>query len=124
MSLASKKVNLKCIQKNDAFTVSNITNGNGALTYPIGLITTDEAVLAGGSSINSNYYLYSGSSYWTFSPNYFNGSSVSMCVVSDSGDAGSSCTVNSHFGSVRPVLNLSPDVLNNGDGSMNDPYHL
>lgn len=63
------KSNLKCPQQNDAFTVSDTTNGNGALTYPIGLITTDEVVLAGGwSSSNSGYYLYSGSWYWASSP--------------------------------------------------------
>ena len=41
---------LICPQKNDAFTVSDITNGNGALTYPVGLLSTDEILLAGGGT--------------------------------------------------------------------------
>src|SRR5574344_28320 len=60
---------LKCSQQNDRFTVDDTTIGNGSLAYPIGLLTTDEAVLAGGwwSSSNSNY-LYTGNWYWTASP--------------------------------------------------------
>ena len=34
----------KCPQKNDAFTVNDTSKGNGALTYPVGLITADEPV--------------------------------------------------------------------------------
>ena len=34
------KMILTCPQKNDAFTVSDTTNGNGALTYPVGLLST------------------------------------------------------------------------------------
>ena len=115
------KTSLKCPQKNDAFTVNNTTYGNGAFTYPIGLITTDEVVLAGGSFNNSGYYLYSGTSYWTSSPNYFDGSAAYMRKV-----GGSNAIDYSHtdiYIGVRPVLNLSPEVLQNGDGSMNDPYH-
>ena len=37
---------LVCANTNDKFTVSS-TNGNGKLTYPVGLITLDEVVLAG-----------------------------------------------------------------------------
>ena len=109
------KVNLKCPQQNDAFTVSDTTYGNGALIYPIGLITADEAVLAGASRSNSNYYLYSGFDYWTFSPAYYsNGGAYVSCVTSGP-------SVYNTI-SVRPVLNLSADILNNGDGSKENPY--
>ena len=78
----ASKSNLKCPQQNDAFTVSDTTNGNGALTYPIGLITTDEAVLAGGwSSSNRGYYLYSGSWYWASSPFGFDGNGAALACV-------------------------------------------
>ena len=81
-NLHVSKPNLKCPQQNDAFTVSDTTNGNGALTYPIGLITTDEAVLAGGwSSSNSGYYLYSGSWYWASSPFGFDGNGAALACV-------------------------------------------
>ena len=117
------KSNLKCPQQNDAFTVSDTTNGNGALTYPIGLITTDEAILAGGSSSNNGYYLYLGSWYWVFSPANFNRWYANMRGVSDGiiTDAWGNPNLT---GGVRPVLNLKPEVLNNGDGTMNNPYKL
>ena len=53
---------LSC-SKNDSFTVSD-ENGNGDLTYPVGLLTADEIVLAGGlyGSKNTDYYLNVGSS--------------------------------------------------------------
>ena len=123
--------NLKCPQQNDAFTVSDTTNGNGALTYGVGLVTIDEVYLAGGwSSKNVNYYLYSGSEYWTMSPDrfydrfagerivYYNGSTTSREPVAG-GVHGN--VINSR--GARPVLNLSSDVLKNGNGTASDPYH-
>ena len=119
----ASKSNLKCPQQNDAFTVSDTTNGNGALTYPIGLITTDEAVLAGGSSSNSGYYLYSGSWYWASSPNYFSGlNAVVMCVYS-TGDAYSYGGAG-NCGGVRPVFNLKAEILMQGSGTATDPYRI
>ena len=119
------KSNLKCPQQNDAFTVSDTTNGNGALTYPIGLITTDEAVLAGGSSKNSSYYLYSGNEYWTSSPGNFYGyrSRAYVKYVYSSGTAYYNDNVND-LGGVRPVINLKADILLQGSGTAEDPYHL
>ena len=38
----NSSMKLMCPQKNDAFTVSDTTNGNGALTYPVGLLSIDE----------------------------------------------------------------------------------
>ena len=72
---------LKCTNRNDKFTVDN-TIGNGALTYPIGLITTDEVVLSGGYArdkqtgsyiTNNSYFLYPKNGeywYWTMTPNH------------------------------------------------------
>ena len=120
----ASKSNLKCPQQNDAFTVSDTTNGNGALTYPIGLITTDEVVLAGGWYFGNNgYYLYSGTWYWASSSSGFDGSRASVRDVRLDGE---SYTDNAALlgGGVRPVLNLSPEVLQNGDGTMENPYHL
>ena len=114
---------LKCPQQNDAFTVSDTTNGNGALTYPIGLITTDEAILAGGGYRNSGYYLYSGSWYWASSPEDFGGNYAHVYGVNSIGNAEMSSDANYPNGGVRPVLNLSTDILQNGDGTMNNPYH-
>ena len=120
----ASKSNLKCPQKNDAFTVSDTTNGNGALTYPIGLITTDEAVLAGGwSSSNSGYYLYSGSWYWASSPHRFSGDDARVKRVYSSGNAYDSRSVSGSSG-VRPVFNLKAEILLQGSGTATDPYRI
>ncbi len=68
----NKKARYRCSNKNDAFTVSE-ENGNGALTYPVALLTSDEVTLAGfsgGTSI-SNIYLYTNQLWWSLSPYYF-----------------------------------------------------
>ena len=118
----NSKMMLTCPQKNDAFTVNDTTKGNGALTYGIGLLTTDEVALAGGwSSDNLNYYLYSGQDYCLASPDSFDvaGGFANGRYVDSDGSLG---TIGNPFGA-RPVLNLSSDVLKNGNGTASDPYH-
>ena len=119
----NNKMMLTCPQKNDAFTVNDTNKGNGALTYGVGLITTDEAVLAGGwNSDNSNYYLYSGQYYQTMSPSEFDGHVAYMRLVASGGGVYAVSKVSSANGA-RPVLNLSTEILKNGNGTASDPYH-
>ena len=116
---------LVCPQQNDAFTVSDTTNGNGALTYPIGLLSTDELVLAGGwNASNSGYYLYSEQYWWASSPYIFDGYDARVRGVSSGGAAYGSDSVDDSDGGVRPVLNLKAEVLAQGSGTAEDPYHL
>ena len=120
----NNKMMLTCPQQNDAFTVSDTTNGNGALTYPVGLLSTDEIALAGGwSTSNSGYYLYSGQDWWASSPYGFDGYFARVRSVDSIGNADSNGYVNYARG-VRPVFNLKAEVLKNGDGTMNNPYRL
>ena len=119
-SFKTETSRLKCPQKNDTFTVNDATNGNSALTYPIGLITYDEAVLAGASSSNSKHYLYSGQNYWTMTPEDFDSHAGSKNYHLGNGYNNE---VYSLYG-VRPVLNISQEILNKGDGSMNNPYRI
>ena len=115
---------LTCPQKNDAFTVSDTTNGNGALTYPVGLLSTDEILLAGGwSASNSGYYLYSGQYWWASSPDIFGGGSAFVRFVYSDGYAGNADGV-SNDGGVRPVFNLKAEVLAQGSGTATDPYRI
>ena len=117
------KMMLTCFQKNDAFTVSDITKGNGALTYPVGLLSTDEVVLAGGWNVsNSGYYLYSGQAWWTFSP-YDSRDGADVRSVYSGGYAHDYDSVSSDFG-VRPVLNLKVEAIKYGDGTASNPYRL
>ncbi len=121
----NKKMMLTCLQQNDAFTVSDTTNGNGALTHPIGLITTDEVVLAGGwSASNNGYYLYSGSWYWASSSYNLDSFNARVMSVYSSGDAHNADDVSTSNGGVRPVINLKAEILAQGSGTATDPYHL
>ena len=126
----NNKMMLTCPQQNDAFTVSDTINGNGALTYPIGLLSMDEIVLAGGwstssgwSTSNSGYYLYSGQVWWASSPFSFDGNNAFVRGVLSNGNANLDCYVNSASG-VRPVFNLKADALAQGSGTASDPYRI
>ena len=113
---------LTCPQKNDAFTVNDTSNGNGALTYPVGLLSTDEIVLAGGwDGSNNSYYLYSGQYWWASSPH--GGNDTLVRGVNSNSKADHDIFVGYAEG-VRPVLNLKAEVLKYGDGTINNPYKL
>ena len=120
----NSSMRLMCPQKNDAFTVSDTTNGNGALTYPVGLLSTDEIVLAGGwDAANSGYYLYSGQYWWASSPFVFYSYRADVRYVYSNGYADSYNFVNDGNG-VRPVFNLKAEVLAQGSGTAEDPYRI
>ena len=118
---------LKCAQDNDKFTV-NTSNGNGALTYPVGLITADEMVYAGGkyysssSDANGSFYLYTGKSYWALSPFDFLYPFADEFGLSSGGHLHSS-TVNTPRG-VRPSVSLQPGIgmTGGGSGTAADPF--
>ena len=114
---------LQCKQKNDRFTVNDEKVGNGALTYPVSLITVDEIYLAGGSGMfpNNGYYLYNGDYYWALSPIGFNDGLAGVRRVRD-GNA-DNIRVDYSYG-VRPVLNLKAGSLTKGSGTALDPYRV
>ena len=119
---STSKARLTCPQQNDAFTVDDTVNGNGALIYPIGLITADEVILAGATSYyGSNMYIYEPHATWTMSPEmFYNG----MAYVYD---INRSRLVRSFVGNplyIRPVINVKPEALEFGDGTMENPYRL
>ena len=114
----------ECPQKNDWFTLKGNTQGNEALNYPIGLLSLDEIVYAGGSySIeNTSYYLYTEDYYWTMSPYEFNGNGSYVGVVSYNG-AITRISVDSPTRGIRPVINLKSDVaIISGNGTSSNPY--
>lgn len=133
----------KCNNNVDLFTTSTSSKGNKLLKYPIGLITADEVMYAGGGSFdaeaNSNYYLHTGAQYWTMTPNGYNtedtnvGLSANIWVVNGNGamyrnpvtevivDGESKGGMNG----VRPVINLNGDlkISNASDnGTKEKPY--
>ena len=107
---------LKCAQDNDKFTV-NASNGNGALTYPVGLITADEMAYAGGvyGSLNSSFYLYTGQYFWALSPSSFNGSFAGGFTLYSSGALYYDIVYTSR--GVRPSVSLQPGIGMTGGGS-------
>ena len=118
---------LTCSQKNDRFTVNDTSKGNGALTYPVGLITADEGSLAGGvfdaAIINTKYYLYTGQFYWTMSPRHAINNIVHVSHISKRGYIGYfpvNHTDDSSY--IKPVLSLKPSVTLTGSGTISDPY--
>lgn len=121
--ISSKKPSLICPRFNDKFTV-NVGNGNGDLTYPIGLITADEIAYAGGvyGQTNTAYYLYTGEWHlWSASPYDFSNSSAYGFYLSSSSNFSLSGVPNSY--GLRPVISLKPGtIVSYGDGSSDNPY--
>ena len=115
---SNKKPILTCPTESDKFTV-NTSNGNGALTYPVGLITADEVVMAGFSS---GSYLFFRSCYNTGSPYSYSGSNGTpyafvyySCGNMDLNNADSNAAVHS-------VISLASTVELSGEGTYTKPY--
>ena len=119
----TKKPTFECTSSSDLYTTSGSTKGNKALTYPIGLITLDEAWYAGGyTSNNSSYYLYTGQNYWTLSPYYFRSSGYANVLFVNSYGYLYSNSVDSAYG-VRPVINLKASItISGGNGTSESPF--
>ena len=120
--LSIYKPQFKCPQANDLFTITTSTKGNKALTYPVGLLTTDEVIYAGAVEARDegvkkvNHYLNNDTVYTTMSVAYGDGLNIyysyNGLVYSPGAASG-----------VRPVINLSSDVeIISGDGTINNPY--
>ncbi len=129
----NKQLN-KTAQKRDLYTGPNATSGgikgsngtnvegNNALPVPVGLITMDEVIYAGGfyGQTNANYWLKTDKTYWTMSPSYFS-STATLFIVNSVGNLVMG-SVNSTGSGARPVINLKANVKITGTGSSDDPY--
>ena len=119
----------KCSEKNDAFTVSDEEKGNGALTYPVGLITADEIVAAGAKYgvKNSDYYLYRPSNwYWSLSP-YSMAKNSNTYIFHVETDGHLTCNYGGYTkGAIAPVINLSAEYVSTmiGDGTIGNEYRV
>ncbi len=98
-----------------------LSQDNGRLPNPIGLITADEAALAGVTRSNpQSSYLNTGQTYWTMSPYFFSDGSAYVFRVNSSGSL--DCWyVNRTYG-VRPAINIRADVSLTGEGTTSDPF--
>ena len=115
---------LTCENKNDRYTVNDTTNGNGLLKNPIGLLTADEAAVAGNVNglSNTKHYLYNGQSYWTMTPgNFLHGS---VYIWHSVNGANISEQIYYFDSQTRPVINLKSNIEFVGDGSLDAPYQI
>ena len=116
---------LTCPDKeHDLYTVDS-SKGNGALINSIGLMTADEAAMAGmvNDYLNTLSYVYTGAWYWTMSPSYFSHSNSTSNVWNVGGAGGFGGNWVASGRGVRPVINLKANVeISGGIGTVNDPF--
>lgn len=105
---------LDCDNVTDQFAVNR---GNALLSYPIGLLTADEVKFAGMNTTNT--YLYSGTTWWTMTPNAFSYSTAIMAAMSSYLKSSDSNVVNG----VRPAIALKAGTkFVSGKGTSSMPY--
>lgn len=125
----AQNITLNCPRgKVDLYSAGSDNDGNGQLTFPIALLTADEATFAGsgrtdgGAQYNANSYLRSGNFFWLLSPNSrgSNGHANEFVLVSD-GNL-DDYRVGNGYG-LRPVISLMHHVqITSGSGTATDPY--
>jgi len=126
---STKQPTLKCPNDNNGgklskFTVDDTKNGNGNLTYKIGLLTADEIAFAGSIAYTYNRSTYlqenTGTTWWwSLSPRVFNGSDANVWNVV-SGDLNINYVY--YVNGLRPVISLISSTNVTGDGTSENPY--
>lgn len=121
----AKNPTFGCSQSVDKLSVSRKN-----LKYPIGIITADEVMFAGGLyNVSTDYYLVDGTVFWSMT-GYDNSVMVGMgdadlWYVQSDGSLMHSNGPGRLFNSVRPVVNLARHVrVKTGDGTIGMPYEV
>lgn len=117
---------LDCPNANDKFTKDS-NNGNGELQYPVGLITADEAVLAGitdGGTYMQTNYLYNGQTVWTMTPKYIYYGAQPMMYAWQTEMYSRGISPYGGQGGYRPVISLksAARIVSGGEGTTANPY--
>ena len=126
---STKQPTLKCPNDNNGgklskFTVDDTKNGNGNLTYKIGLLTADEIAFAGSIAYTYNRSTYlqenTGTTWWwSMSPDGFDGGRAGVWRVGSGYLYGYSV---GGGGGLRPVISLISSTNVTGDGTSENPY--
>ncbi len=123
-----KEPTFLCTQKSqDLFTYKEDKgDGNGVLEKPVGLITVDEVMYAGGyyGTNNTGYWLYTNQEYWTMSPYYVypSGNAYVFLLYNSGQQLYYRSVSNTNFG-VRPVINLKANTtFSKATGEVDDPF--
>lgn len=95
-------------------------------TSRIGILSADEVIFAGASSMNmsQNYYLYipnKNNTWWTSTPSYSEAGKIYFFEVDNNGRVNDTA-LGTNYKSVRPVINLTKKVTATGTGTDTDPY--
>ena len=120
-------VSVDCPYIADSFTV-NENNGNGILEYPVGLITFDEAALAGfawGKESIDNYLTNVTNVWWSMSPGFISATGVYIGVIYSTLDhvAVNYTGTSNAAGGVRPVISLKYGIeIARGKGTVYEPF--
>ncbi|MDO4376252.1 MAG: hypothetical protein Q4C33_03655 [bacterium] len=131
----SANPSLICPNDNDGgklskFTVNDTKNGNGDLTYKIGLLTLDEVVFAGivlnSSTSNNTVYLHQNATeyWWLLTPGKLSSGLLGSARVNSSSIAETSGTsyVYVSESAIRPAIAIDSSVSATGTGTSTDPY--
>ena len=126
---STKQPTLKCPNDNNGgklskFTVDDTKNGNGNLTYKIGLLTADEIAFAGSIAYTYNRSTYlqenTGTTWWwSLSPYDFDGGYAGVWFVGSGNLRGNYVDGSS---GLRPVISLISSTNVTGDGTSENPY--
>ena len=119
-NMSTFKPSVTCTNTRDSLTVDS-SNGNGKLTYPVGLLTADEYTLAGSGNkgYSTTAYLHTGEYQWSLSPSQFNTTNAFEFFVGSGMGGGN---VRNAVG-VRPSVSLKSEInYVFGKGTVNDPY--
>ena len=123
---------LDCGNKNDAFTMSDTTNGNGKLNHKIGMVTADELRMAGvvGGATADSYLYADQQMWWSMTPYRFYSSDQGASLVGWGADETDNPQDLDSFHAflykgIRPVVSLKSSATftqNGADGTITNPY--
>lgn len=109
-----QSTDLSCQQATDQFAISN---NIAKLTYPVGLIQSEEV-----NNINNNSLISTGTEWWAMSPIGYGYSGTYVRYVDVDGALGNDGVNNMPLG-YRPVISiLSSNIIISGSGSESDPW--
>ena len=126
---STKQPTLKCPNDNNGgklskFTVDDTTNGNGNLTYKIGLLTADEIAFAGSIAYTYNCSTYlqentGTTGWWSLSPSSFDGAHAYVWYVRSGSLYNGSVN---YYNGLRPAISLVSSTNVTGNGTSDNPY--
>lgn len=120
---------------NDIYDSFSVSSSNAKLTYPVGILSYDEAMMSGVSRSSSSYL--GTNAFWLSTPHsfveykeadntgdgtYYYEMRASVYSVSSTGFLSSSYVDTTNY--VRPVISVDYEMPVTGSGTPDDPYHL